>query len=117
MDGLCVHVCRAHVRVKSDVPCQGCWHIPAGADDEWLCIDVQGGLRLGLDRLMPASRRKGSPRTGAGGAAAGDAVGGGSSGRVAFGVAAAAAVGGDDDPSSPGATEDEKLKQVRSWPS
>ncbi|CBN74821.1 multidrug resistance pump, putative [Ectocarpus siliculosus] len=36
---------------------QGCWHVPAGADDEWLCIDVQRGLRMGLDKLMPTPRK------------------------------------------------------------
>lgn len=37
---------------------QGCWHVPAGADDEWLCIDVQRGLRMGLDRLTPLASKK-----------------------------------------------------------
>lgn len=32
---------------------QGSWHLPAGAEDDWLCIDVPRGLRLGLDRLPP----------------------------------------------------------------
>lgn len=32
--------------------------MPAGADDEWLCIDVQRGLRMGLDRLTPVARNK-----------------------------------------------------------
>lgn len=36
---------------------QGCWHVPAGADHEWLCIDVQRGLRMGLDKLMPTPRK------------------------------------------------------------
>ncbi|CAM9646976.1 unnamed protein product [Ectocarpus sp. 13 AM-2016] len=36
---------------------QGCWHVPAGADDEWLCIDVQRGLRMGLDKLKPTPRK------------------------------------------------------------
>lgn len=30
---------------------QGCWHLPAGAGDDWLCLDVPRGLRLGLDKL------------------------------------------------------------------
>ncbi|CAM9440644.1 unnamed protein product [Scytosiphon promiscuus] len=37
---------------------EGCWHVPAGADDEWLCIDVQRGLRMGLDRLTPRAGKK-----------------------------------------------------------
>lgn len=36
---------------------QGCWHFPAGADDQWLCVDVSKGLDAKLDTL-PVSRQK-----------------------------------------------------------
>lgn len=30
---------------------QGCWHLPVGNRDGWVCLDIPRGLRLGLDRL------------------------------------------------------------------
>eukprot|EP00904_Undaria_pinnatifida_P003989 jgi/Undpi1/13591/HiC_scaffold_84.g14097.m1 len=42
------------------MPIQGCWHLPAGGEDDWLCIDVPRGLEMGLDTL-PVPRRKTPP--------------------------------------------------------
>lgn len=39
-----------HTRPRS----QGCWHLPAGAGNDWLCIDIPRGLRMGLDKLSGA---------------------------------------------------------------
>ncbi|CAM9659818.1 unnamed protein product, partial [Laminaria digitata] len=36
---------------------QGCWHLPAGGDDDWLCVDVPRGLRMGLDTLPIPCRK------------------------------------------------------------
>lgn len=36
---------------------QGCWHLPAGGDDDWLCVDVPRGLRMGLDTLPSPGRK------------------------------------------------------------
>lgn len=30
---------------------QGSWHLPAGAKDDWLCLDLPRGVKLGLDKL------------------------------------------------------------------
>eukprot|EP00903_Cladosiphon_okamuranus_P011557 g10877.t2 len=97
---------------------QGCWHIPAGADDEWLCIDLQRGLRMGMDKLKPAPGKKLSAASTKGaGPVPGNGVDGANSNQreVAVGATAATAVaadGGDSPPPSSAATEDEKLKQV-----
>ena len=94
---------------------QGCWHVPAGADDEWLCIDVQRGLRMGLDKLvpLPRKRRKTNPRKAAGG---GSQRGGDGAGKIAAddddSVAASGA--GPSSATTAVAEEDEKLKRVSS---
>lgn len=39
---------------------QGCWHLPVGGEDDWLCLNVPRGLELGLHRLtqrLPLQRR------------------------------------------------------------
>lgn len=94
---------------------QGCWHVPAGAYHEWLCIDVKRGLRMGLDKLMPAPRRKHPPRTSARApqeATVNGPDGGNSGEAAAAAVAAAAAFAGGGGLSSSVATEDDKITQV-----
>lgn len=46
---------------------QGCWHLPAGAGNDWLCIDIPRGLRLRLDKLpVTRSRNQSSGAIGSG---------------------------------------------------
>lgn len=75
--------------------------MPAGAKDEWLCIDVPRGLRTGLDKLMPV-RRKERPRR------HGETPDGQIDGATSREATAAVAGGG-----TVASVEDDKLREAR----